>query len=164
MWAGAKPLFDHVLVEEFRDCVGLAHRQQHGLPSAERTIPDLLIYLDTQPPLCAVTVADTLASSKLATASRGAGLLPKEAAQRKVAKYALTASAMGAVHLPFTMELNSSTNGDAGRAERDSAAAHPSRAPFSTAAPHMARRGRDRRSLARRDRYRRTALHRDVNV
>ena len=95
---------ERLLHDTIRDGIGLAYRQQHGLPSAERTIPDLLIHLDNQPMLCDVTVVDTLADTNLPTASGGAGLLAEEAAQRKVAKYALTASAMGAVHLPFAVE------------------------------------------------------------
>ena len=47
---------------------------------------------------------DTLADTNLATASRGAGLLAKEAAAGKVAKYQATARAMHAVHLPFAVE------------------------------------------------------------
>ena len=95
---------ERLLHDTIRDGIGLAYRQQHGLPSAERSIPDLLIHLDDQLLLCDVTVVDTLADTNLATASGGAGLLAEEAAQRKVAKYALTASAMGAVHLPFAVE------------------------------------------------------------
>ena len=90
-----------LLHNTIRDGVGQAYRQQHGLPSAERTIPDLLLYLDNKPFLCDITVVDTLANSNLATSSKGAGLLAKEAAMGKVAKYQATADAMRAVHLPL---------------------------------------------------------------
>jgi hypothetical protein len=43
-----------------RDCarhgIGLTYRQQHSLPDAERTIPELLIHLDNKTYLCDVTV------------------------------------------------------------------------------------------------------------
>ena len=48
-----------LLHDIIRDGVGLAYRQQHGLPAAERTVPDLLIYLDNQAFLCDVTVAES---------------------------------------------------------------------------------------------------------
>ena len=51
---------ERLLHDIIRDGVGLAYRQQHGLPAADRTIPDLLIYLDNQAFLCDVTVTDTL--------------------------------------------------------------------------------------------------------
>ena len=93
-----------LLHDTIRDGVGQAYRQQHNLPAAERTIPDLLISLDNKMFLCDVTVVDTLAETNLATAGRGAGWLADEAAERKVAKYQHTAEAMGAVHLPFAVE------------------------------------------------------------
>jgi len=93
-----------LLHNTIKDGIGHAYRQQHNLPAAERTIPDLVIHLDNQPFLCDVTVVDTLADTNLATASRGAGLLAKEAAAGKVAKYQATARAMHAVHLPFAVE------------------------------------------------------------
>ena len=45
------------LVETVRDGVGIAYRQEHNLPAAERTIPDLVIYLGNKTYLCDVTVA-----------------------------------------------------------------------------------------------------------
>lgn len=92
-----------LLHNTIRDGVGHAYRQQHGLPAAERTVPDLVIVLDNKPFLCDITV-DTLADSNLATASKGAGLWAEEAAAGKVAKYQLCAEAMRAVHLPFAVE------------------------------------------------------------
>ena len=95
---------ERLLHDASRDDIGLAYRQQHGLPSAERTKPDLLVYLDNQPLLWDVTVVNTLADTHLATAGCGESLLAREAALRKVTKYAATASAMDGVHLPFAVE------------------------------------------------------------
>ena len=64
-----------------RDGIGLAYRQQHGLPAAERTVPDLLIYMDNKAYLCDVTVADTLADGNMACSKQGPGRL----ADRKAA-------------------------------------------------------------------------------
>ena len=93
-----------LLHDTIRDGVGQAYRQEHNLPAAERTIPDLLISLDNKMFLCDVTVVDTLANTNLATAGRGAGRLADEAAEKKVIKYQATAEAMDAVHLPFAIE------------------------------------------------------------
>ena len=57
------------LMETIRDGVGIAYRQQHNLPAAARTVPDLVIHLGNKAYLCDVTVADTLADSNLAIAS-----------------------------------------------------------------------------------------------
>ncbi len=54
--------------------------------------------------LCDVTVADTLADSNLAAASRRPGQLAREAAKEKEEKYRAVAEQMGAVHLPFAVE------------------------------------------------------------
>ena len=40
------------LVETIRDGVGIAYRQQHNLPEAARTIPDLLIHPGNRTYLC----------------------------------------------------------------------------------------------------------------
>ena len=92
------------LVETIRDGVGIAYRQEHNLPAAERTVPDLVIYLGNKTYLCDVTVADTLADSNLAVASDGAARLANAVAEKKVAKYRSVAAAMHAVHLPFAVE------------------------------------------------------------
>ena len=95
---------ERLLHAAVRDGIGLSYRQQHNLPSAARTIPDLLFHLGNQPFLCDVTVVDTLADSNLATAVTGPGKLADEAAERKRAKYSATEAAMGARHLPFAVE------------------------------------------------------------
>ena len=95
---------EHVIHNTIRDGIGHSYRQQHGLPAAECTIPDLTITLVNQSFLCDVTVVDTLATSNLAVASRGPGKCAAEAAARKIAKYSATATAMRAVHLPFAIE------------------------------------------------------------
>ena len=87
-----------------RDGVGLAYRQQHGLPAAERTIPDLLIYLDNQAFLCDVTVIDTLADGNLACSRLGPSRLADKKAEGKERKYRRVAAEMQAVHLPFAEE------------------------------------------------------------
>jgi len=92
------------LVETIRDGVGIAYRQQHNLPAAERTVPDLVIYLGNVAYLCDVTVVDTLADSNLTTASRGPAKLADAAAKAKVDKYSLVAAAMHATHRPFAVE------------------------------------------------------------
>ena len=79
-----------LLHDTIRDGVGQAYRQQHNLPAAERTIPDLLISLGNKMFLCDVTVVDTLADTNLATAGRGPGRLANEAAEREVVKYQAT--------------------------------------------------------------------------
>ena len=84
--------------------VGQAERQQQNLPSAERTIPDLVIFLNNQPFLCDVTIVDTLADTNLAVASKKSGGAAEAAAAKKVVKYQLVAQAMGAKHLPFAVE------------------------------------------------------------
>ena len=84
--------------------IGRAYRQQHNLPAAGRTIPDLIIYLDNKMFLCDVTVTDTLVDSNLAAASRRPGQLAREAANKKEDKYKHVAEQMGAVHLPFAVE------------------------------------------------------------
>jgi len=92
------------LVETIRDGVGIAYRQQHNLPAAERTVPDLVIYLGNVAYLCDVTVVDTLADSNHTTASRGPAKLADAAAKAKVDKYSLVAAAMHATHRPFAVE------------------------------------------------------------
>lgn len=87
-----------------RDGVGLAYRQQHGLPAADRTIPDLLIYLDNKAFLCDVTVADTLADGNLSHSRLGPGRLARKKAEGKEWKYRRVAAEMQAVHLPFAVE------------------------------------------------------------
>ena len=84
--------------------MGLAYRQQHGLPAADRTIPDLLIYLDNQAFLCDVTVTDTLADGNLAHSKQGPGCLAEKKAEKKERKYSRVAREMRAVHLPFAVE------------------------------------------------------------
>jgi len=92
------------LVETIRDGVGIAYRQQHNLPAAARTIPDLVIHLGNKTYLCDVTVADTLADSNLAIASSGPARLADAAAKKKEVKYREVAAAMHAVHLQFAVE------------------------------------------------------------
>ena len=84
--------------------VGRAYRQQHKLPNAGRTIPDLVIYLGNKAYLCDVVVSDTLAKTNLAASSRRPGQLAREAAREKEGKYERVAAGMGAVHLPFSVE------------------------------------------------------------
>ena len=93
-----------LLHDIIRDGVGLAYRQQRGLPAAKRTIPDLLIYLDNQTFLCDVTVVDTLADGYLPLLKRGPGRLAEKKAQEKEQKYRMVATEMQAVHLPFAVE------------------------------------------------------------
>ena len=62
-----------LLHNTIRDGVGLSYRQQHNLPSADRTFPDLVIELNGKPYLCDVTVVDTLADTNLATAAQKLG-------------------------------------------------------------------------------------------
>ena len=83
---------------------GLAYRQQHNLPAAERTIPDLLIYLDGKTYLCDVIVTDTLAKTNLRISAKGPARLANAKAALKEAKYSEVAAAMHAVHLPFAIE------------------------------------------------------------
>ena len=73
-------------------------------PAANRTIPDLLIYLDNQTFLCDVTVADTLADGYLPLSKHGPGRLAEKKAQKKEQKYRKVATEMQAVHLPFAVE------------------------------------------------------------
>ena len=84
--------------------MGQCYRQQRNLPAAERTIPDLVLYLNGKPLLSDVTVVDPMADTNLAEAVLGSGRAVEAAAARKVAKYAATAEAMVAVHLPFAVE------------------------------------------------------------
>ena len=93
-----------LLHDIIRDGVGLAYRQQHGLPAAERTVPDLLIYLDNQAFLCDVTVADTLADGNLSHSKLGPSRLAERKAEEKERKYRRVATEMQAVHLPFAVE------------------------------------------------------------
>ena len=95
---------ERLLHDIIRDGVGLAYRQQHGLPAADRTIPDLLIYLDNQAFLCDVTVTDTLADGNLAHSKQGPGCLAEKKAEKKERKYSRVAREMRAVHLPFAVE------------------------------------------------------------
>lgn len=83
----------------------MTDRQQHNLPSAERTIPDLFNQLNGKPCLCDVTVEDTLADINLATAAHQPGRAAKKVADKKVHKYRACAEAMQAVHLPFAVEM-----------------------------------------------------------
>ena len=92
------------LMETIRDGVGIAYRQQHNLPAAERTVPDLVIHLGNKTYLCDVTVTDTLADSNLATASGGPARLANAAAKKKVDKYARVEAALHATHWPFAVE------------------------------------------------------------
>ena len=78
--------------------------RRHGLPAAERTIPDLLIYLDNQAFLCDVTVADTLADGNLPHSKLGPGRLADKKAEMKEGKYSRVAAELQAVHLPFAVE------------------------------------------------------------
>ena len=96
--------FEALLHDIIRDGVGLAYRQQHGLPAAERTVPDLLIYLDNQAFLCDVTVADTLADGNLLHSKLGPGRLAERKAEKKESKYRRVATELQAVHLPFAVE------------------------------------------------------------
>ncbi len=87
-----------------RDGIGLAYRQQHGLPAAARTVPDLLIYLDNKAFLRDVTVADTLADGNLKHSKLGPGRLARAKATGKEKKYRRVAAELQAVHLPFAVE------------------------------------------------------------
>ena len=87
-----------------RDGIGLAYRQEHGLPAAARTVPDLLIYLDNKAFLCDVTVADTLADGNLKHSKLGPGRLARAKAAGKERKYRRVAAELQAVHLPFAVE------------------------------------------------------------
>lgn len=84
--------------------IGRAYRQERNLPDAGRTVPDLVIYLGNKTYLCDVVVSDTLANTNLSASSRRPGQLAKEKAKKKEEKYERVASAMGAVHLPFSVE------------------------------------------------------------
>ena len=66
------------------DGIGLAYRQQQGLPRAARTVPDLVLSLVNQTFLCDVTVADTLATHNLAHSKQGPGCLAEHKAAGKV--------------------------------------------------------------------------------
>ena len=92
------------LSNTIRDGIGLAYRQQHGLPDADRTIPDLVIHLDAKLFLCDVVVSDTLAKINLPCSKRGPGCLAEKRAHEKLSKYSDCAAAMGATHLPFAVE------------------------------------------------------------
>ena len=73
----------HLLHDIIRDAVGLAYGQQHGLPAAERTVPDLLIHFTNQIFLCDVTAPDTLAHGNLPHSKQGPGRLVEKKAQKK---------------------------------------------------------------------------------
>ena len=87
------------LTETIRGGVGIAYPQQHNLPAAERTVPDLVIYLGNKVYLCDETVIGTLAESNLAVASRGPSVLANAAAKKKVDKYRAVAAAAGVMRL-----------------------------------------------------------------
>ena len=95
---------EKLLHDTVRDGVGHAYRQQHNLPGADRTIPDLVIVLDGKQYLCDITVADPLPDTNLATAAQGPGRVARAAVRGKVAKYSRAAEQMKAVHLPFAVE------------------------------------------------------------
>ena len=80
-----------MLHNTIRDGIGLAYRQQHGLPSAARTVPDLLIQLDNRTFLCDVTVADTLGDANLVHSKRGPGCLADHKGRGKEQKYSAVA-------------------------------------------------------------------------
>ena len=75
---------EQLLHETVRDGVGLAYRQEHGLPAAARTVPGLLLRMDNKVFLCDITVTDTLADSNLATACKGPARLANAAARRRL--------------------------------------------------------------------------------
>jgi hypothetical protein len=102
-----------------RDGIGIAWRQQHDLPAADRTIPDLLIYLDNKAFLCDVTVADTLADSNLRYSKLGPGRLAEKKADKKERKYRRIATEMQAEHLPFAIETMGGLSGSAERLLRE---------------------------------------------
>ena len=52
-----------LLHEVIRDGVNLDYRQEHGLPAAAMTAPDLLIHLDNKSFLCDVTIGAHLLDS-----------------------------------------------------------------------------------------------------
>ena len=95
---------EKLLHDVVRDGVGDARRQQPNLPSAERTVPDLLLELDGKILLCDVTVVDPLATSHIKDAAEKPGRVAEKAAAGKVRKYQACADAMHAQHLPFAVE------------------------------------------------------------
>ena len=95
---------EKLLHDTVRDGIGHAYRQQHNLPGADRTVPDLVIVLDNKHYLCDVTVTDPLADTNLALAVRGPGRVARAAEKKKLVKYRQSEEDMRAVHLPFAVE------------------------------------------------------------